>query len=148
VSFDVTVQPRVAPTWTTATGRPAGSTSCGVGTSNIDRNCAGLDKVTWSNPRATFFVIGPSMYASTDAWLTNTDGRDHVVCVKAAAGDRASIVSYPNVAAGKSAGVGFGGIDLGPPLASGTKVHFAAWTGSSGADCPNATRVEFDATVP
>jgi len=148
LSFALTVQPRLPPTWTTTPGRPAGSTSCGVGTSNIDRVCAGLDKVTWSNPRATFFVIGPSMYVSVTAWLTNADARDHTVCVKSTAGDKASTSWYPSVAAGKSTAAGFGGIDLGPPLPSGTTVHFTAWTGLSEADCPNGSRIDFDATVP
>lgn len=148
LSFALTVQPRLPPTWTTTPGRPAGSTSCGVGTSNIDRVCAGLDKVTWSNPRATFFVIGPSMYVSVTAWLTNADARDHTVCVKGTAGDKASTSWYPSVAAGKSTAAGFGGIDLGPPLPSGTTVHFTAWTGLSEADCPNGSRIDFDATVP
>jgi hypothetical protein len=148
VSFDLTVQPREPPTWTTAPGRPAGPTSCGIGTSNIDRICAGLDKVTWSNPRAVFFVIGPNMYVSVAAWLTNADVRDHTICVKGLAGDRASSSWYPSVAAGKSTAAGFGGINLGSPLPSGTTIHFTAWTGLSEADCPNGSRIDFDATVP
>jgi len=147
-SFDLTVQPREPPTWTTAPGRPAGSAPCGTGTSNIDRVCAGLDKVTWSNPRATFFVIGPNMYVSITAWLTNADASNHTVCVKGMAGDKSSTVWYPAVAAGKSTAAGISGINLGAPLPSGATVHFTAWTGLTEADCPNGSRIDFDATVP
>jgi len=148
LSFALTVEPRQPPTWTTAPGRPAGSTPCGTGTANIDRICAGLDKVTWSNPRATFFVIGPNMYVSITAWLTNADASNHTVCVKGMAGDRSSTVWYPAVAAGKSTAAGISGINLGAPLPSGTTVHFTAWTGLTEADCPNGSRIDFDATVP
>jgi hypothetical protein len=147
-SFDLLVQPKASPTWTTGSGRPAGLPACASTAPATDQACAGLENLVLSNPRTVFWQNGTSLSVSVSAWLTNGDASARTVCARVAAAGQISPVAYPSVGQGGTAEVGFGSVALGTGATSGSAVHFTAWTGAVSADCSNVTRIEFDAMVP
>jgi hypothetical protein len=147
-SFDLVVQPKVPPSWTTGNGKPAGLPACASTAPSTDQACAGLEHLVMSNPRTVFWQNGSSLSVSVSAWLTNGDASARTVCARVAAAGQISPVAYPSVAQGGTAEVGFGSVALGAGATSGSAVHFTAWTGAVSADCSNVTRIEFDATIP
>jgi hypothetical protein len=148
LSFELAVWPQVYPTWTVASGRPPQFPTCGSATGDPAVACAGVDQVYLSNPRATFSRTSTTLFVNARAWLANSGARSQTVCVRAAAGDRPSTVSQQDLAPGKSADVAPSWIDLGPSPATGDSIHLVVWTGIVQADCPNVSRIEFDALVP
>jgi hypothetical protein len=148
LSFDVTVNPAVFPTWIPTSGRPAGAPPCSSTAPANDRVCGGLDEISFSNPRAVVWRDGGKLFVSPTAWLTNSSTRAPSVCVRAATGGRTSSVAYAAVPVGKSAHVGTSSIEIDPTLPAGAEVHVVVWVDAIEADCNNASRIEFDATVP